>query len=152
MKRSLPAFFLIAVILYCLDQATKAVVVNRLHLYQVVPVMPFFNLVYYHNTGSAFGMFRGLGNLFFIVVSVAAAVGVSVMMIRDTKNRLGLALILGGAAGNLTDRVMRGAVVDFLEVYAGRFYWPAFNVADAALTVGILLLTFTAILEARRPR
>lgn len=150
MKKPVFYFFLLALSVYGIDQATKIMVVRGLRLFQVVPVLPFFNLVYYQNTGSAFGMFRGLGNFFFIVISMAAVVGVSVMLIRDARNRLAFALILGGAAGNVTDRIVRGAVVDFLEVYAGRFYWPAFNVADSALTVGIALLMITTVLDSRR--
>ena len=150
MKSPVPFFFLLALTVYGFDQATKLAVVRSLHLFQVVPVLPFFNLVYYQNTGSAFGMFRGLGNHFFIVISIAAVVGVSVMLIRDARNRLAFALILGGAAGNVTDRIVRGAVVDFLEVYIWKFPWPAFNVADSALTVGIILLMITAVVDSRR--
>lgn len=150
MNRTVPFYFLFALAVYGLDQATKLVVVHSLRLFQVVPVLPFFNLVYYQNTGSAFGMFRGLGNLFFIVISIAAVAGVSFMLVRDARNRFAFALVLGGAAGNVTDRIARGAVVDFLEIYAGKFYWPAFNVADSALTAGIILLVITAVIDSRR--
>ncbi|MDA8214107.1 MAG: signal peptidase II, partial [Nitrospiraceae bacterium] len=65
-------------------------------------------------------------------------------------NRLSFSLILGGAAGNLTDRIIRGYVIDFLDVYAGRFHWPAFNVADSALTIGIFLLAFKLFFEYKK--
>jgi signal peptidase II len=67
------------------------------------------------------------------------------MIVKDSDNRLGFSLILGGAAGNLTDRIIYGYVIDFLEVYAGNFYWPAFNVADSALTIGIVLLMIKTV-------
>ncbi|HSB30651.1 MAG TPA: signal peptidase II [Candidatus Sulfobium mesophilum] len=145
MKNKTSAYFILALVIFLLDQGTKYIVMKNLNLYQVMSVLPFFNLVYYRNIGSAFGMFKGLGNPFFILISAAAIVAITVMIIKDSGSRTGLSLILGGAAGNLTDRIMHGYVVDFLEVYAGNFYWPAFNVADSALTIGIMLLILDAI-------
>lgn len=145
MKNKTSAYFILALVIFLLDQGTKYIVMKNLNLYQVMSVLPFFNLVYYRNIGSAFGMLKGLGNPFFILISAAAIVAITVMIIKDSGSRTGLSLILGGAAGNLTDRIMHGYVVDFLEVYAGNFYWPAFNVADSALTIGIMLLILDAI-------
>ena len=145
MKNKTFVYFILALVIFLLDQGTKYIVMKNLNLYQVMSVLPFFNLVYYRNIGSAFGMFKGLGNPFFILLSAAAIVAITVMIIKDSGSRTGLSLILGGAAGNLTDRIMHGYVVDFLEVYAGNFYWPAFNVADSALTIGIMLLILDAI-------
>lgn len=145
MKNKTSAYFILALVIFLLDQGTKYIVMKNLNLYQVMSVLPFFNLVYYRNIGSAFGMFKGLGNPFFILISAAAIVAITVMIIKDSGSRTGLSLILGGAAGNLTDRIMHGYVVDFLEIYAGNFYWPAFNVADSALTIGIMLLILDAI-------
>ncbi len=152
MHKRAPFFFYLSFVIFALDQATKLAVVSRLAVFDVIRVLPFFNLVYYRNTGSAFGMFRNLGNVFFIAISGLAVIGVSMMIVKDRENRLGFSLILGGAAGNLADRIVRGSVVDFLEVYAGRFYWPAFNVADSALTLGIALLILNAVREAARKR
>ncbi|MGE5301107.1 MAG: signal peptidase II [Acidobacteriota bacterium] len=143
-RRYLP-YFLLALGVFLLDQATKYFIMHRLNLYQVVKILPSFNIVYYRNIGSAFGMFKSLGNVFFIVVSLGAIVAISVLIIKDAEARLGLSLILAGAAGNLADRIIHGYVVDFLEFYAGSFYWPAFNVADSALTVGIGLLIITTV-------
>ena len=145
MKNKTSAYFILALVIFLLDQGTKYIVMKNLNLYQVMSVLPFFNLVYYRNIGSAFGMLKGLGNPFFILISAVAIVAITVMIIKDSGSRTGLSLILGGAAGNLTDRIMHGYVVDFLEVYAGNFYWPAFNVADSALTIGIMLLILDAI-------
>ena len=145
MKSRTAAFFVLAFVVFALDQGTKYLIMKNLNLYQVINALPFFNVVYYRNIGSAFGMFKGLGNPFFIFMSAAAIVAVSVMIIKDGDNRLAFSLILGGAAGNLADRVAHGYVIDFLEVYAGNFYWPAFNVADSALTIGIVLLMIKSV-------
>lgn len=142
MKNRYPAYFLVALIVLILDQMTKYLVRGRLSLFEVINVLPFFNIVYVENVGSAFGMFRGLGNTFFIFFAAAAILVVVVMIIKDRENRLGFSLILGGASGNLIDRLLHGHVIDFLDVYAGRYHWPSFNVADSALTIGIVLLFF----------
>jgi len=145
MKTRIHVYFGVALFVFLLDQATKYIITNNLKLYQVIKALPSFNIVYYRNIGSAFGMFKSLGNPFFILVSTAAMMAVCVMIVKDGDNRIGLSLILGGAAGNLADRLVHGYVIDFLEVYAGNFYWPAFNVADSALTIGILLLMFKTV-------
>lgn len=145
MKKSTAAYFVLAFVVFLLDQGTKYIITKDLHLYQVIKALPFFNLVHYRNVGSAFGMFKGMGNLFFILVSTAAIAAVSIMIVKDNDNGLGFSLVLGGAAGNLADRIAHGYVVDFLEFYLGNFYWPAFNVADSALTAGIVFLIITSI-------
>jgi signal peptidase II len=145
MKNKTFAYFTTALVIFLLDQGTKYIIMNELSLYEVVSVLPFFNLVYYRNIGSAFGMFKDLGNLFFILISTAAIVAITVIIIKDSGNKIGFSLILGGAAGNLADRIIHGYVIDFLEVYVASFYWPAFNVADSALTIGIALLILDAV-------
>ncbi len=145
MKDKTFAYFMLSLVVFLLDQGTKYFIMRNFSLYQVINVVPFFNLVYYRNVGSAFGMLKGLGNPFFILVSAAAIVAIAMMIIKDSGSRTGFSLILGGAAGNLADRITHGYVVDFLEVYVGNFYWPAFNVADSALTIGIMLLILDAV-------
>lgn len=145
MKTRTAVHFVLALVVFVLDQGTKYFIMKSLDLYQVIRALPCFNVVHYRNVGSAFGMFKGLGNPFFIVVSTAAIVAVSVMIFKDDDNRLGFSLILGGAAGNLADRIAHGYVIDFLEFYVGNFYWPAFNVADSALTIGIVLLMVKSV-------
>jgi len=147
MKDRYFAYFFVGLAVFLIDQATKYLIIYNLSLYQVIKILPFFNIVYYRNIGSAFGMFKSLGNVFFIVVSAAAIIAVCVMIVKDGQNRLGFSLILGGAAGNLADRVIHGYVIDFIEVYAGRFYWPAFNVADSALSLGIVFLLLRTLLR-----
>ncbi len=140
MRKSGAVFFLFAFGVFAFDQLTKYLVRHYLYPLEIKEVLPFFNLVYVENVGSAFGMFKSLGNAFFIGASAVAILFVAVLIIKDRDDRLGSSLILAGALGNLTDRVLFGCVTDFLDLYAGRFHWPAFNVADSALTIGISLL------------
>ncbi|QCQ22651.1 signal peptidase II [Desulfoglaeba alkanexedens] len=135
-----------------LDQVTKFVIARFLPLYTHQEVVPgFFNLVHVRNTGAAFSFLAGSPTLgrqvFFIGVGVVAA-GALLYLYRTTggrekAKRAALALILGGALGNLVDRLRLGAVVDFLDFHIGPYHWPAFNVADSAITVGagILLIS-----------
>ena len=139
-KNNYPIYFLISLAVLIIDQATKYLIQARLKLFETVEVLPFFNIVFVSNTGSAFGMLKGLGNVFFIVVAGAAIVIVAVLIIKFREDRLAFSLVMGGAAGNLMDRLTHGYVVDFLDFFAGGHHWPAFNVADSALTVGIALL------------
>ncbi|RMG73551.1 MAG: signal peptidase II [Nitrospirae bacterium] len=126
--------------IFLLDQATKFVVNAFLKTYESIVVLPFFQIVNVRNTGAAFGLFRGLGNGIFIALSLLAIVIVVAMLLRSRDDHLAYSLILGGAMGNLTDRLLRGYVVDFLDFHLGSHHWPAFNVADSALTIGITLL------------
>lgn len=139
--------FVIALIIFIFDQFTKYLIKSHVSPYEVIRVLPFFNIVYVENIGSAFGMFKSLGNAFFMVIAALAMVFVTVLIIKDRDNRLSFSLILGGAAGNLTDRIIRGYVIDFLDVYAGRFHWPSFNVADSALTIGIFMFALKLFFE-----
>jgi signal peptidase II len=147
MKRGYAPFFLLSLIVFTIDQATKYLVASRFALFEAVNILPFFSVVYVRNTGSAFGMFKSLGNVFFIAAAAIAIAVVAVLIVRNREGRFGLSLILGGAAGNMADRLIHGYVVDFLDFYAGSRHWPAFNVADSALTVGIGLLLLGSFLH-----
>jgi signal peptidase II len=130
-----------------LDQVTKYLVMRHMRLYDSVTVIPgFFNLTYVRNKGAAFGILAGAQGtwrtVFFVVISLAALTAL-LFLIRKTGERLAItayALICGGALGNLIDRLRFGEVVDFVEWYYRSFHWPAFNVADSAITVGVGLL------------
>lgn len=132
-----------------LDQVTKYVITTKLPLHDSREVLPFLHIVHVRNTGAAFGMFKMLGNTFFIVLSVFAIFFVLVLFLRKAYNRFGLSLIVGGAIGNLIDRISYGYVVDFIDVFVGTFHWPAFNVADSALTVGIAIILATHFVKPR---
>jgi signal peptidase II len=147
MKKGYALFFLLSLVIFAVDQATKYLVASRFSLFEAVNILPFFSVVYVRNTGSAFGMFKSLGNVFFIAAAAIAIAVVAVLIVRNREGRFGLSLILGGAAGNMADRLIRGYVVDFLDFYAGGRHWPAFNVADSALTVGIGLLLLQSFLH-----
>ncbi len=135
-----------------LDQSTKYFVRTGLTQFDIVHVLPVLNLVHVENVGSAFGLFKTLGNAFFIAVAACASLFVSFLIVKDRDNRAAFSLILGGAAGNLADRIMYGHVVDFLDLHAGEYHWPAFNVADSALTVGIFLILVQSVVQMRRDR
>lgn len=133
-------YFLSAAIVALLDQTTKHLVRTFIEPFETIRVLPFLNIINIRNEGAAFGMFRGLGNTMFIVISVVAIIFVIYLILRGNEDKPGLSLILGGAAGNLLDRIFFGSVIDFIDVFAGRFHWPAFNVADSALTIGIVVM------------
>jgi len=136
---------IIALAVIALDQFTKYLIVTSLSPYASIDVFQFLNIVNVRNTGAAFGMFRGIGSWFFIAVSTAAIVFVTVLLIRNAYHYIGLSLILGGAVGNLIDRLVYGKVVDFIDFFVGSFHWPAFNVADSSLTIGIGIILLTSI-------
>ena len=139
----------IALVIVALDQAVKALVRRRVALNESVTVVPgFFDLTRVHNTGTAFGFMNGVEfpfkTIILVCVAVAALAGVALYTMslpyEQRLARAGLALILGGAAGNLIDRVSWGYVVDFVDVYWSGWHFWTFNVADAAITVGVALM------------
>lgn len=111
----------------------------------------FFNIVHALNTGAAFGILRNMNDayrqIFFVGITVVAIVLIFVMLWREKKSlpAIGYALIIAGAFGNLIDRATMGHVVDFLDFYIGKYHWPAFNVADSAITVGIAMILIDGI-------
>lgn len=140
---------LIALVVFTLDQVTKAIVEASVPLYEVRSVIPgLFRLTHVKNRGAAFGIFADSPNEGKIVVlillsMVALAVVVTLLWRNQPSARrmgLGLALILGGAVGNLFDRLVHGSVVDFLDFYLSAYHWPVFNVADSAIVIGAALL------------
>ncbi|HEY9530445.1 MAG TPA: signal peptidase II [Burkholderiales bacterium] len=145
MSKAWPWFAVSAVIILA-DQATKAIVLGRLAPGERLEVTGFFNLVLAFNKGAAFSFLAGAGGWqtpLLAAFAVVASIVVSVLLVRSAGRTLfcaGLALILGGALGNLIDRLRFTHVVDFLDFHAGGWHWPAFNVADSAITVGAALL------------
>ena len=133
------------------DLATKAWVSAAFQVGDVHVVTPIFNLVLWHNPGAAFSFLAGAGGWqrwFFVAVTLAVSAVILAMLRKSGGNRLlaaALALVLGGALGNLWDRLTLGHVVDFIQLHAAGYYWPAFNVADSAITVGAILLLFSQL-------
>ncbi len=149
---------LIALSIFTLDQATKAVVEAQLPAHEVWPVVPgLFRLTHVKNRGAAFGIFADspseLKILMLILLSVLALAVVMGLLWRHQpvapRVGFGLALILGGAIGNLFDRLVHGSVVDFLDFYLGSYHWPTFNIADSAIVIGAGLLLLDMILSQR---
>jgi signal peptidase II len=143
--------FLIALAVLVLDRFTKWTIARRLSLHDSIPVIPgFFKIIHTENPGAAFGMFADSPSPWkaglLILFSLVALVVVSTLLWKNshtlTSTGFGLSLILGGAVGNLWDRIVSHQVVDFLLFYVGRHEWPAFNVADSSIVVGACLLVF----------
>lgn len=136
------------VVIVGVDQLTKFAVDRWMPLHHSLPIIDgLFNLTYVRNTGAAFGIFAGSHEAFrlpfLILVSIVAIgfVGVMLKRLRETETGLitALSFILGGALGNLIDRLFFGEVIDFLDFYWSRYHWPAFNVADSFITVGVTI-------------
>ena len=140
-----------------LDQFTKSLVVARIPLYHSIPVIRgLFDLTHVRNTGAAFGILASLESpwrgVFLNVVALGVFAAVLIWALRSPADagrlQTGLALILGGAVGNLIDRFRSGSVTDFLLFHIGRYEWPSFNVADSSITVGVFLLAWVLWSEA----
>lgn len=142
-KIALPSIIVVAVLLF--DLATKHLIRIHLTLYEVIPITPFLDIVHFRNKGAAFGMLASLGNPFFITISIVAAVAIVTYMVKVKRDRLIMASVLGGALGNMIDRISLGYVTDFVYLHVGQWYWPAFNVADSALSIGIFLLVVSSL-------
>lgn len=138
---------LVLAVIISLDQLTKYLADTLIQPSSPVEILPVLHLVNVRNVGAAFGLFKGLGNIFFIALSFAAIAVISFLLIREKDGSLGLSLILAGAAGNLIDRLVYGYVRDFIDLSVGTYHWPAFNVADSALTIGITILVLAALFK-----
>ena len=147
-----------AAIVVLLDQITKTLIQRSFELGETHGVTPFFNVVRWHNTGAAFNFLAqaaGWQRWFFVGLGLAATAFIVWMLVRHGGNRLfsaALSLILGGALGNVIDRVLHGYVIDFIQVHWRDAYFPSFNVADSAITVGAGLLILDELLRVRRSR
>jgi signal peptidase II len=156
LKKNFLIFFLGAAVIIALDQITKSAITARFFLHESYPVINgFFNLVHVMNPGAAFGFLADTSQafryIFFIGITVAAALLIVYYLVKSNPRNLiltgSLTLIFGGAVGNLVDRIRFGAVVDFLDFYVGGAHWPAFNVADSAITIGAILMIWEMILN-----
>jgi len=141
-----------------LDQASKAHIMQTMRLHESIPIIPnFFSLTYIRNPGAAFGLLASSSNgfrlLFFGLTSLFALILLGTIFVRlrhdDWAGRLSIAGILGGAIGNMLDRLRFGEVIDFLDFYVEGYHWPAFNVADAAISVGVVFLIIHFAMEKR---
>ncbi len=153
-------YLLVSLVVLVADQWTKWLVELHLPHHTAHPIVPgFVNLTHIRNNGVAFGLFArdGGGNpwLLTILGIVALAAVLAYFWLASSRDRLllvALALVVGGALGNLIDRVASGAVTDFIDVYVRNHHWPAFNVADSAISVGIVLMAFDSLRSGRKPK
>ncbi len=151
-------WLLLSLAVVVLDQFTKLQITGSLDLYQRIAVLPFLDIVRLHNTGAAFSLLAeasGWQNWLFTGVAALVSIGILWWLTRLPRRgkrvlALGLALLLGGAIGNLIDRVLYGYVVDFILLYYGEWSYPAFNVADSAITVGVVLVLFDGLVLEKR--
>ena len=154
-QRTHPAAWLwLSLVVIVLDQATKFLVTRFFELYERVEVLPVLDFTLLHNTGAAFSLLAdapGWQRWFFIGLAGAVSVLLTVWIWRTPRGEkmlpLALALILGGAVGNVIDRIVHGYVVDFIHAHWGDAYFPAFNIADSAITIGAVLLILDAFRE-----
>ncbi len=136
---------LVSSLVVLIDYVTKRIVVAKVMPYESIKVLPFLNIVHVENKGAAFGVLSNLSNNVFIFISFIAIIVIIFYLSRIPKGLelFSLSLVLGGAAGNLIDRIKIGKVIDFIDFFINEWHWPAFNVADSALTVGIILFILT---------
>jgi signal peptidase II len=144
----------ISSIVIFLDYLTKKIIVSKIMLYESINILPFLNIVHVQNRGAAFSILSNMGNKYFIGISVIAIIAIVIYLSRLTKGLelVALSLILGGAVGNLIDRILIGKVTDFIDIFVGRWHWPAFNVADSALTIGIVLFLLAAFKQGKETK
>ena len=138
------ALFFLFLTLVILDQVTKALVINFFNLYDSVALLPIINLTFVVNYGFAFGLLNNpsLNQILVSLVILAIIIYFLYLLIKtqDKIFQLTLTLILAGALGNFVDRIFRGFVIDFIDIYIGKYHWPAFNIADSCITVGFVVL------------
>jgi signal peptidase II len=146
-KKTLILLILVSVVL--LDQSTKYLAETFINPTESLKILPVFHLVNVKNEGAAFGLFKNLGNEFFIVISIIAIGLIVALLIRGKDGFFSLSLILSGAVGNFIDRLLYGYVRDFIDLSIGRYHWPAFNIADSALTIGLLLMMLGTLFKRR---
>jgi len=158
-KRNIILFVLGAAVIIAFDQMTKAAVSSRFSLYESYEVISgILNLVYVINPGAAFGFMAGASAafryIFFIGITLIAIALIIYYLIKYKTGSsmivISLTLIFAGAVGNLIDRIRFGAVVDFIDVYIGTWHWPAFNVADSAISVGAVLIIWKMLVNRRK--
>ena len=154
MKHRAFVFGLIVIaIVFGVDQWTKALAIDGLsNPFRVIEVTPFMNFVLAWNPGVSFGLFQGQAPWVMIVVTAAITIGFGVWMwrTRDSMLRFALAMIIGGAVGNLVDRLRHGAVTDFIDLHVAGYHWPVFNIADSAITVGAALLLIDSLFGGKK--
>ncbi len=145
-KHSVVAFLLLFTLLS--DQLSKLFIVKGLYVGESINILPFFNIIHVRNKGVTFGLLSGTLQPVVLVILSLVIVGFLIDYARKNENyRPFISLIVGGAIGNVIDRVVYGSVVDFLDFHLGKYHWPAFNIADSAIVIGVFVLFFISYSE-----
>ena len=151
-----PYWLWLSLLIIALDQVTKQLILKNLQWYDVIPVMNNLNITHLRNTGAAFSSFSHLPPWAFVILGVAVSVGILIWLRRHLFGQqlvaVAMCLILGGAIGNIIDRVRHGYVVDFIDVFVGQWHYAAFNVADMAISAGAACLILDMLLDWWRGR
>lgn len=144
----------LTIVILIVDLGSKQLILNHFQLYESIPLMPYFNLVYAQNPGAAFSFLADKGGWqrwFFAFVAIVICVVLILMMYRQSVNKklsnIAYALVIGGALGNLCDRLVHGFVVDFIDFYVGDWHWPTFNIADMAICIGAALIILDSFIN-----
>ncbi|MDR1349169.1 MAG: signal peptidase II [Zoogloeaceae bacterium] len=151
-------WLLIAAAVIAADQASKFVILACFYPGEQAPLTSFFNLTLVYNAGASFGLLANMGGWqrwLFTLLAMGISLWILVMLWKHPRQKLqntALALIMGGALGNVIDRLLHGAVVDFLDFHLANGHWPAFNLADSGITVGAVLLVLASFLERREDK
>jgi len=147
MKSNSLKWLWLSILVLILDQLSKFYISHEFRLYESLQIIPGVNITYVQNTGAAFSFLRDAGGWqrwFFIAVSSGVSLTLIIWLYKLPGTRrwmaIALSLVLGGAVGNLTDRILYGYVIDFVDVYYQKWHWPAFNVADSAISIGVIML------------
>jgi signal peptidase II len=157
LRPSFQLWLVLAAAVTVLDQSSKAWLVDAFRLGESLPLTSFFNLVFVFNAGASFSFLADAGGWqrwFFLALALGISVWLLLLLRQHAAERLvpaGVAMILGGAVGNAIDRLRYGAVVDFLDFHAAGWHFPAFNVADSAITVGVVLMLWRELLQKDAP-
>ncbi|WGO84104.1 signal peptidase II [Arsenophonus apicola] len=144
----------LTIVILIVDLGSKQLILNHFQLYESIPLMPYFNLAYAQNPGAAFSFLADKGGWqrwFFAFVAIVICVVLILMMYRQSVNKklsnIAYALVIGGALGNLCDRLVHGFVVDFIDFYVGDWHWPTFNIADMAICIGAALIILDSFIN-----
>jgi signal peptidase II len=142
-------FVIVSSSVVILDFISKNIIETYVKSYEAIDLLPILRIVNVKNTGAAFGILTSLGNSTFIIISCFAILFIAFYIYKSTRmlEIMSLSLVIGGAIGNLIDRVRIGKVIDFIDFFVGTWHWPAFNIADSALTVGIVLFILSNLLQ-----
>ena len=148
-NKNITYLFFLFLLLVSFDQLTKNLVINKLELYESVSLLPFLNFTFVVNYGFAFGFLNNpsLNQLIvgFIIFSIIIYFLYLLIKTQDYTFRFSIVLILSGALGNFLDRIFRGFIIDFIDIYISNYHWPAFNLADSWITVGFMILMFNIL-------